>query len=152
MIDPFGERPVLETEVLGPEDVLYGLSKPKVDPDEISLKHLVTLEEEVYRKHLENVEAIADWADLPEDATEPPDAWLGQDPDKAARRFRIAQAAGLPKAKAPVGLTLSVAVTSSIAKARAARTQAPVTNNLTVVELTVAPREYTRKLVKADER
>lgn len=144
MIDPFGERPVLEAEVIGPEDVLYSLSKPKVDPDEISVRHLTTLEEEVYRKHLENVEAIADWADLPEGAL-CPEGWT-------ERRYRIAEAAGLPKSKAPVGLTLSVAVTSSIAKARAARAQAPVTNNLTIVELTVAPREYARKLVKADER
>lgn len=75
--------------------------------------------------------------DVPFDATACPEGWKElYGPEEAERRFRIAKAAQLPTASAPVALKLAHQMKSGIMAAKAKRNDGPKTMNVALVKMT----------------
>jgi len=97
-----------------------------VRPLDQRLQDIRDVEEELYQEAIETLNSVACWSKInPEDGEVPPEwiATLGR--EAAEIRFRIAKAAWLPTAKAPVGIRVAEHVVMGIAKARALQKQPP---------------------------
>lgn len=111
---------------------------------------LAQIENAVYERNLAIVHAATYFADIEPGTTEPPKEWVDEVGEKEAkRRLRVANGAWMGAKDAPVGISISKAVVSSMAKARAMRDGGDRTLNVVVAQF-VAPR-YAELEVGSDD-
>ena len=97
------------------------------------------LEEEIYQDAIRVTGASLKFAEVDEESSEPPEAWiLEHGLEEATVRHRIARYAQMNAKAAPVGLKMAVQTLQGMARARAERDQGPRTLNMQVVQV-VAP-------------
>jgi len=128
-------------------EVLTGIPEPDYKPVKAEGKSLAErqadkaerlrgYEDHILEKALGVVDGTVSFADVEEGEERIPAEWIEQEGlEGAKRKMRIAQAAWLPKIKAPAGLSHAVQVATSIIKARSAEKAAPRTLNIGVVQL-----------------
>jgi len=81
---------------------------------------LGAISEQIFAKHLDIVDAVADFAEVDSTMRGPSDEWIEMyGLEGAKKRFRVAQAAWMSAADAPVALKIAPSVVNSMIKAKA---------------------------------
>ena len=133
------------------EDVHQGEIVPKAPLATVKsqLAKVRELEDRVFEKATDVVDACLSAPDIPEDLTEPPPAWVDRfGEEDAARRLRIARHSLMSAKEAPVYLKVATSVQAGIMKVRAAEKSAPVTLNAQVVLIPAAELQMEELVVK----
>lgn len=113
-------------------------------------RSLRAMEDKLLDESLSVVGDALKFAHLSEDAEGPPAEWVDEVGVEAAeRRFRVAKAAQLPAAKAPMGIRLAANLAVGIIKARATEKTGDKTMNIAVVQMP-APTEYPKQIVEGE--
>lgn len=100
------------------------------------------LENDILSKALAVVSNTVDFADITEDATEPPQEWIDQMGRKAAeKRFRISKGAWKSHKEAPVGIMVALKISESIVHARSAEKIAPKALSITWIQNQGTPQQ-----------
>lgn len=121
-------------------------------PGDSEAERVAAIEDRVYATSLAIVDDMNHWAEVEPDTEEPPEQWvreLGR--DGAIRRLRVAKASWMPLKDAPIGISASKSIVSSMAKSRAIRDAGRGSLNLNV--LAVFPTQahvYDELIVKDD--
>jgi hypothetical protein len=99
-------------------------------------RQIKSFEEALLVRALEVSDSVLRFAEIDQDATEPPEEWVNELGKKGAReRFRIAKAAWMGANEAPIGIKTSAQLAASIIKARSTEKAAPRQLNIGVVHL-----------------
>lgn len=98
---------------------------------------LQTLETELLEESISVSRDTLRFREIAPDAEGPPQEWIDEcGEEKAAERFRVAQAGWMTRKNAPVGVQIAMQLTLGIMKSRATKDKAPQTLNVQVVQLT----------------
>jgi hypothetical protein len=112
------------------------------------------LENEILQESLEHISHAQAWAEIakeldPKDEAEIPEEWIAKYGEKVAKkRYRIARAATMKSADAPVALKENARVAIGILKARAHEKTGPRILNLSLVEMPNAIIQFPEQEVK----
>lgn len=105
---------------------------------------IAEVEGEIYHRVMKTMDGVAAFGELdPEKMDEMPEGWVEAFGEREAEvRHRLARAAWMPGADAPVGLKLAANTFVGLAKARAVEKKGPPTLNLIAVSMPGPPQVY----------
>ena len=118
----------------------------EVAPKARAISDFKRIEDTILRKAGSQLESALRWDESPEDADEPPDAWVAElGEEEAWRRFRAAKAGQMNAKEAPVGLKVAQGIFATITKSNAVRGSGDRTLNVQVIQVPEVPKLSSRE-------
>lgn len=141
MADELEHRPVA---VLPPIEVAAPIVHTTAESRQLAA--LRSREDGILGSAMEVLEGTLAFKDIdPQQDTIPPE-WADMDPDLATRRLRLARAAWLPVAEAPIGMKLAKDLAVGIIKARSMEKSTPRPLNV-AIQIVTSPPQFPSRVV-----